>query len=476
MVVRVASWLREQPLELSRAPLSFPNSRSITTMKFNSLCRPLILLTPLVLGGCAASQLPGYQVAYQGYNVPETLVEKIRAELKQNGLPNARVARDNVGRIRLVGRYKNEDEVDIAYVIVRSIVGRKSTSPFYPEDIQEKRWELDAQRAIERHAAASRSVATAPGTKRALIIGINSFLDQSIGDILGEEDARRVKIDAEKANYVTTALLGSQATKANIEAALARMKQEIQPNDVLLIYISSHGMASTPSPRAPDARKMSIMAYDTKGPSLINAHKTSVSDLKVQELAQMPTRQTRVIIDTCYSGEILKGIPDESTQYILKTNGGVPEREGISMAAWTGPAYSSKGIVFADDQFSRPASSAATANTVSPVQQADLSRYTIVTATSDGQKSWGPDPKSGGTFTLPDYPEKKLKGSFFTQAFFEYLNKYGGQIGPAFAEAQKFTYNFVYKEVKDEKHPGPVYQTPRLNPALPPGDASSLYN
>ncbi len=179
-------------------------------MKFNSLCRPLILLTPLVLGGCAASQLPGYQVAYQGYNVPETLVEKIRAELKQNGLPNARVARDNVGRIRLVGRYKNEDEVDIAYVIVRSIVGRKSTSPFYPEDIQEKRWELDAQRAIERHAAASRSVATAPGTKRALIIGINSFLDQSIGDILGEEDARRVKIDAEKANYVTTALLGSR--------------------------------------------------------------------------------------------------------------------------------------------------------------------------------------------------------------------------------------------------------------------------
>jgi hypothetical protein len=83
-----------------------------------------------------------------------------------------------------------------------------------------------------------------------------------------------------------------------------------------------------------------------------------VPDTRVQELAQLPTRQTRVIIDTCYSGEILKDIPDESQRYILKTNGGVPERAGISMAAWSGEAYAAKGI-FATDDGAAPAATGA---------------------------------------------------------------------------------------------------------------------
>jgi Caspase domain len=445
-------------------------------MKFTSLYRVLILLTSILLGGCAASQMPGFQNAYQGYNVPEALVERIRTELKKYGLPNAQVARDNVGRIRLMGSYQDEDEVDRAYVIVQSIVGIKSTSPFYPENIKEKRWEADARRAIAQFTSASRSAAV-PGTKRALIIGINSFRDQRLTDILGEDDARRVKSEAEKANYLTTTLLGAQATKANIEAALTRMKQEVRPNDTLLIYISSHGTLPTPSPRAPDARKMSIAAYDTGDASVrgatefkLKVHATSVADTKVQELAQMPTRQTRVIIDTCYSGEILKGIPDEAAQYVLKTNGGVPERASISMAAWSGETYSPKGIVFAED---KPTKSAKPGKdtAVSTAQQADLSRYTIITATSDGQLSWGPS--AGGDFESPVDPTKRLKGSFFTQAFFDYLGKNGGHIAPAFAAAQQFTYD---KVVKIPPPNGPVQQRPRLNPPLQSGDVSSIYD
>lgn len=448
-------------------------------MKFTSLYRVLILLTALLLGGCAASQMPGFQNAYQGYNVPEPLVERIRVELKKHGLPNAQVARDNVGRIQLKGRYQDEDDVDRAYIIVQSIVGIKSTSPFYPENIQEKRWEADARRAIAQFASASRSAA-APGTKRALIIGINSFRDQRLTDILGEDDAKRVKSEAEKANYLTTTLLGSQATKANIEAALTRMKQEVQPNDTLLIYISSHGTLPTPSPRAPDARKMSIAAYDTGDASVrgatefkLKVHATSVADTKVQELAQMPTRQTRVIIDTCYSGEILKGIPDEAAQYVLKTNGGVPERASISMASWSGETYSPKGIFFAEDKPAKSTKSTKSGKetAASAVQQADLSRYTIITATSDGQLSWGP--AAGGGFESPVDPTKRLKGSFFTQAFFEYLGQNGGHIAPAFAAAQQFTYNKVAEMPPPN---GPAQQRPRLNPPLLSGDVSSMYD
>jgi hypothetical protein len=441
-------------------------------MKFTSLHRFLILLTPILLGGCAASQMPGFQNVYQGYNVPESLVERVRIDLKKYGLPNAQVARDNVGRIRLMGSYQDEDEVDRAYIIVQSTIGIKSTSPFYPENIKEKRWEIAAGRAIAEHATMVRNIPV----KRALIVGINSFLDgEHLKPILGEDDARRVKFEAEKANYRATTLLGKDATKANIEEALRRMKQEVGPNDTLLIYISSHGTLPIPSPLTPDARKMSIAAYDTGDASVrgtelkLKIHATSVADTKVQELAQMPTRQTRVIIDTCYSGEILKGIPDEAAQYVLKTNDGVPERASISMASWSGEAYSPKGIFFAED---KPTKSAKPGRdtAVSAVQQAALNRYTIITATSDGQLSWGP--ATGGSFESPVDPKKRLQGSFFTQAFFEYLGQNGGHIAPAFAAAQQFTYNQV---AKIPPPAGPVQQRPRLNPPLPAGDVTSIY-
>ena len=452
-------------------------------MKANTFRRTLLLLVPILLGGCAASQLAGYENAYQGYSVPESLVTRIRTELKKNGLPNAQVTRDNVGRIRLIGSYRNEDEVDLAFVVVQSVVGLKSTSPLYPENIKEKRWEIEARNALKRQA----DTAWTLPVKRALVIGINNFLDgKRLTPIMGEDDARLVKSAAEKAGYRTTALLGPQATKQNIEAALQRLSGELKPNDSLLIYISSHGNPPIPSHLGNDVRKMSIAAYDSGNPNFsgsrteydVVVYKTSVSDTKVQDLAKMPTRQTRVIIDTCYSGEILKNIPDESARYILKTNGGMPEQASISIPAWTGPSYAAKGIVFAED--STPASVAKNkaGRPVVPASQAssassDINRYTIITATSDGQLSWGPN--QGGSFASPVNPGKRLQGSFFTQSFFEYLDKHGGHLEPAFKAARDFTATKVATDVSKQQ-PQPVQQTPRLNPPLPAGDPSSLYN
>lgn len=446
------------------------------TMRTTFLPRILVLLAALLLGGCAASQLPGFQNTYKGYNVPEPLVATIRHELKRNGLPNAQVTRDSVGRIRLVGNYQNEDEVDRAFFIVQSIVGIKSTSPFYPENVKEKRWEIQAGQALAAHARAVRN-RPAAAVKRALVIGINTFRDGRLTPILGEDDARRVKAEAEKAGYRTTALLGPQATKAGIEAALKRFKDEIGPNDTVLLYVSSHGGIPTPSPRARDARKMSIMAYDTGNPNAqgrdfqFSVFDTSVPDTRLQEVAQMPSRQTRLIIDTCYSGEILKGIPDDSARYILEANGGMPERAGISMAAWSGEAYESKGIHFTEDADSGRQAQRQNARAT----PTNASRFTIITATSDGEESWGPS--AGGSFPSPLDPAKRLHGSFFTQAFFEYLAKFDGHIEPAFDEARKFTVQRVANipPMPGYRGPLPLRQVPRLNPPLPAGDPTSIY-
>ena len=60
-------------------------------MNLKSLHNILILAGPILLGGCAASQMHGFENAYQGYSVPEPLVEQIRLELKRVGLTNAQV-------------------------------------------------------------------------------------------------------------------------------------------------------------------------------------------------------------------------------------------------------------------------------------------------------------------------------------------------------------------------------------------------
>lgn len=437
----------------------------------------LLLISLSVLTGCAANQLPGFQNTYYSYNIPPSLIGKINFELNKNNLTNAKITRDSVGRVRLIGSYKNEDEVDRAFIIVQSIVGIKSTSPFYPEDIKEKRWEANAKLAMENFTKTNPTYRAKP-EKRALIIGINTFLNKSIGAIYGEDDARLVNERAMKAGYITVPLFGDQATKYNIETALNKMKAALGPDDSLLIYISSHGEQPLPSSKGGDARKMSVIAYDTKTvsedgiESRLKMHDTSVSDTKFQELAQIPVKQKRIIIDTCFSGDILQGVSDTSAQYILETNGGQPERAGVSLASWTGPEFLSKGIKFREDTTAATPPEKEKAKPSKWLTAGQDNSYIIITATSDGQKSWGPH---NGIFESPVTVGKNLKGSFFTQAFFEYLDKHQGHLEPAFQDAKEYTYKKV-KSIPPEKSSGSQpLQTPRMEPKLQTNDKINLY-
>jgi hypothetical protein len=409
--------------------------------------RALLVMLPLLLAGCAANQLPGFENTYYSYNVPQPLLDKISAKLRQEGLVTARIIRDSVGRVQLSGSYQTEDEVDRAFVIVQSIIGLKSTSPFYPDNIRQKRWELEARDQLERIARAEQEKPR-PSRRIALVIGINTFKDsRHLNPIQGEDDALVVKRAAEQAGYAVTGLLGAQATKAGIEMSLRKIETDLRPDDSLFIYISSHGMAPLPSANGVDERKMSIIAWDSGDASItgkteyeLNMYRTAVSDVLVQKLAKKPTRNTRIVIDTCYSGEMLKGLPDESGGYVARTNGGAAERAGVSMAAWTGKAYTSKAIRFTDDgqgqarasDDTKARSSAATRDVVDSERA-----YTIITATSEGEESLGPPPQIG-EFEFPDQ-QRRLRGSFFTQAFFAYLQIYNGHVEQAFAAARDFT-------------------------------------
>lgn len=411
---------------------------------FPRACRAFLVLLTLLLTGCAANQLHGFENTYYSYNVPQPLLDKIAARLRQEGLVNARVERDSVGRVRLGGSYQNEDEVDRAFLIVQSIVGLKSTSPFYPANIRQQRWEIEAREQLERMAQAERAKPRPP-RRVALVIGISTFKDsRHWTPIPGEEDAAVVQRAAQQSGYQVTALLGRSATKANIEAALRRIDADLRPDDSLFIYVSSHGMKPLPSANGGDERKMSIIAWDSGDAAInnetdyqLNLLRTAVPDVLVQRLAKKPTRNTRILIDTCYSGEMLKGLPDESAGYIAQMNKGLPESAGISMASWTGKAYTSKGIRFSEDAPKQAAAGGTATPSQAVTEAIDSERaYTIITATSEGEQSLAPPPQTG-TFVLPG--KGTLRGSFFTQAFFAYLEEYGGHVEPAFAAARDFT-------------------------------------
>lgn len=430
------------------------------------IARLLCLCAPILFGACAATSLPGYQNAYQGYDVPQPLVNQIKAKFASEGLAQASVARDNTGRIQLVGTYRNEDEVDTAFLIVQAIVGLKSTSPFYPEHVLQKRWDVAAGQAVAKftHGQAEQAKQS---VKRALVVGINHFGDPyHLPDIQGADDARVVQRYLEHAGYHVTALLNQQATQANVELAIAKMNAAIGPKDDVFIYISSHGNMPVPSPEGSDHRKMSIMVYDSgdeqtirsnnRADVILHFQRHAVPDTLVQDLARKPSRITRVVIDTCYSGDMLNDIVDDSAAYIRRANGNRSEYEGVSLASWTGEAYTSKGIRFSDDGAQQEQSAA---DKHADAVDRSRSGYNIITATSANEESLGP---TSGVFASPVEPEKTLKGSYFTQSLFAYLDYYHGQLAPAFRDAKAFT-----SRTAIEISHGKVHQIPREYSTIP---------
>lgn len=421
-----------------------------------AMIRGVTLALAILLAGCANQSMPGYQRVYQGYQVPQNLADAVQARLRAEGISQAVIGRDSVGRLKLNGVYRNEDEVERAFLITQSIVGIKSTSPFYPENVQEKLWEREAGAALSDYFKRKKQVqANAPGKKRALVIGINHFQSYpQIPDIQGEDDARMMGIVLANYGYDVVSLLGERATKAKIESEIANLDQALGPNDTLFIYVSSHGTQPVPTPSGGDERKMSIVAYDS-GPlspgidsttGALTIQRTSVRDTLVQRLAQKPSAMTRVIIDTCYSGEILRDMPSVGSDYQERMNGGGFEKASVSEASWTGASYTSKSIAFVDD------GNRSVAQTAKASEPATRRNYSFITATGPGEKSWGPS-SNEGTFSDPTSQGEQLRGSFFTQSFIAYLKQFSGDVPRAFEEARMFTSRKVQEGTKQSQNP-----------------------
>jgi hypothetical protein len=68
-------------------------------------------------------------------------LRSIEKQFARNGLSEARVGLDDLGRIVLQGNYKHRKEVELAFSLAQTVVGVKWVSPVVPENIRVKEWE-----------------------------------------------------------------------------------------------------------------------------------------------------------------------------------------------------------------------------------------------------------------------------------------------------------------------------------------------
>ncbi len=146
------------------------------------------------------------------------------------------------------------------------------------------------------------------GKKWALVVGIDEFQDprapalrfakkDSTDFATYLEDSAGGRFQPARVRHLTN----KDATLQGIREGIGWLRENVQPEDLVVFYVSSHG-----SPRQIDPNGVSyVITYDS---NLSSAEKLYASSLQMIELAQSINRDIRarrvvLILDTCFSGD-----------------------------------------------------------------------------------------------------------------------------------------------------------------------------
>ena len=59
------------------------------------IARASLIFAAILLAGCAAQNMRGYQNTFQGYDIPQPLLDRVVQKFRQHGLSEAAVGRDS---------------------------------------------------------------------------------------------------------------------------------------------------------------------------------------------------------------------------------------------------------------------------------------------------------------------------------------------------------------------------------------------
>lgn len=371
--------------------------------------------------------------------VDESHIQMTNKLFRENGIYNGFVVIDKYGRLELKGDYNDEQEVDRAFSLAQTVVGIRWVSPVTPENIKVKEWEKRLGSLFERAKVLKPPVKgdTPPGpikNRYALIVGIGNFkYGRTAANPRGIEPLQFTVRDAISFNqFLINPSLGGfkqeniifltdhNATRANILNALNKIANIAQEDDLVVIYLSSHG---TPPEKFGG---VFIVAYDTEIKPREKVWHTAVGERELRDFIEnLQAKRLVMILDACYSNGAYRSVPG-----FLPPGGkslGAADDEGYGISNEYGRRLlGSKDIVIEGGPAKK-----SSANQPKGIGSDGWGKV-LIGASGAGEQSWESD---------------KLNNSIFTYYFLDGLKRHNGSVKNAFYYAKPL----VYQRVKQEK-------------------------
>jgi hypothetical protein len=407
---------------------------------------PICLFFALLL----ALALPVFGQQASPTPVTQQHLQIINSAFVRNGVANGRVEFDAYGRVELKGDYVDEPEVDRAFSLAQVVVGVKWVSPVTPENIQVKTWEKKLGNLFARANVLQPSVRGdgMPGPIRnryAVVVGVGRFkygiqpLEYAARDALAFyqflTDPRRGQFRPDNVVFLTD----ENATRSNVAVALDKLRQLAGEDDLVTVYISSHG-----SP--PDKKgAVNVVTYDTETKPRERIWYTSVTEDMLKEFVEgVKAKRLVMVLDTCYSNGAYRAVPGFLPPGGKSLGAGDSEGYGISQESSRRMLGGAKDLVLEDD--TRRATTAKSVN----MGASEPYGKVLIGASGSGEQSW---------------ESEKLRNSIFTYYFVDGLNRYGGSVQQAFNYAKPR----VASRVKEEKGHD-IDQNPQAMATMPNWD------
>jgi hypothetical protein len=393
--------------------------------------------------------------SYTSSPVTDQHINYINNEFKKNGIKNGFVVFEEKGRLELKGSYENEQEVDRAFSIAQTIVGIRWVSPVTPEFIKVKEWEKKLSGFFPTTDGKITTLTTPSNTppgpiknRYAMIAGVARYQNHGITQLkYTTNDARSFydytisprggAIPKQNVFYYEN----EQATRTNIVNALNHIKAKAGEDDLVILYLSSHG---TPPDKFGGVH---VVTYDTQVEPRHMVWSTSLSnDIMKDFIQNLRAKRLVVIMDTCYSNGAYANIPG-----FLPPGGrslGVEEEEGYGLSK----EFMSKNLLGARDLMLEDAPVIAAAKEGKQSFLGNEWGKVLISASGSGEKSWESD---------------SLRHGYFTKNFVDGLNRYNGRVNDAFFYTKPIVTQQVKREKGAEIEQNPQIVADRKNSNLP---------
>lgn len=399
--------------------------------------RFLKIFVAIFLISMAIGPLQGIEIKAEDSPVTNSHISRINDLFRQNNVPKGFVVLDRYGRLELKGEYSDEREVDRAFSLAQTVVGAKWVSPVTPEEIKVKAWEKSFSDLFKRANVLTPATRgdEPPGPIRnryALIVGIGKFIHEKQGisplefTVKDATNFYQFLIDPKRGGFPKNNVIfltDQNATRNNIAKAFDQISSLAQPDDLVTIYMSTHG---TPPDKFGGVH---IVTYDTKTQPREEVWYTSITDAMLKDFIEnLKAKRLVMILDICFSNGAFKNIPGflpPGGKSIGVTN----ESEGYSVSKKQAKRIlGAKDIIVEEPTYAKnePSGSKGLDDGWGKV---------LISASSENEKSW---------------ESYKFHNSIFTYHFIKGLTQNNGDIRDAFYYSKPLVNADAIKEWRDE--------------------------